>query len=294
MRIFLTGATGFIGSRLVIELIHAGHQVLGLTRSRAGEQALQAIGAQAHRGDIEDLQSLREGAAQCEGVIHTAFDHDFNHFVANCEKDRRAILALGEGLRDSEAPLLITSGTGMGQAGPGQLATEDQFDPAHRHPRIASELAGQALLQQGLNVSVMRLSQIHDATRQGLVTYLVALAREKGVSAYIGQGQNRWCAAHVSDAARLYVSALERRQRGARYHAVAEQGITLRSIAEVIARQLGLPVQSVPEQDAPAHFGWLAGFAASDMPASSAWTQQRLQWHPAGPGLLTSLAQIAP
>lgn len=294
MRIFLTGATGFIGSKLIPELINAGHQVLGLTRSQEGERALQARGAQAHRGDIEDLQSLRDGAAQCEGVIHTAFDHDFTHFVANCEKDRRAILALGDALQGSEAPLLITSGTGMGQPAPGQLATEDHFDPAHRHPRIASELAGQALLQRGLNVSVMRLSQIHDATRQGLVTYLIALAREKGVSAYVGQGQNRWCAAHVSDAARLYRLALERRQRGARYHAVAEQGITLQSIAEIIGERLGVPVLGVPEQDAAAHFGWLAGFAASDMPAGSAWTQEQLQWHPAGPGLLTSLAQIAP
>ena len=294
MRIFLTGATGFIGSKIVPELINAGHQVLGLTRSDDGERALLGAGAQVHRGDLEDLQSLRDGAAACDGVIHTAFDHDFQNFVANCEKDRRAILALGDALTGKDAPLLITSGTGMGQAGAGQLATEDYFDRQNKHPRTASELAGQELLRRGVNVSVMRLSQIHDVNRQGLVTYLIALAREKGVSAYVGQGQNRWSAAHVSDTARLFRLALEKRQAGARYHATAEQGIALRSIAEVIGARLGVPMIGVPEPEAAGHFGWLSAFAAADMPATSTSTQERLQWHPVGPGLLTSLQQIVP
>jgi nucleoside-diphosphate-sugar epimerase len=294
MRVFLTGATGFIGSKIVPELINAGHQVRGLTRSDAGERALLDSGAEVHRGDIEDLDSLRQGAAGCDGVIHTAFDHHFENFVANCEKDRRAILALGDALQGSDAPLLITSGTGMGQAAPGQLATEDYFNPEYKHPRIASELAGQELLQRGINVSVMRLSQIHDGSRQGLVTYLIALARAKGVSAYVDDGQNRWSAAHVSDTAHLFRLALEKREAGARYNATAEEGIALRRIAEVIGERLGVSTISLSAQDAGEHFGWLSLFASADMPASSARTQARLQWQPTGPGLLTSLQQIQP
>ncbi|MGI4849673.1 MAG: SDR family oxidoreductase [Janthinobacterium lividum] len=292
MRIFLTGATGFIGSKIVPELIGAGHQVLGLTRSDAGERALLDKGAQAHRGDIEDLESVRRGAAECDGVIHTAFDHNFENFVANCEKDRRVILALGDALKGTASPLVITSGTAMGQPGPGQLATEDHFNPEHKNPRIASELAGQELLQRGINVSVMRLSQIHDANKQGLVTYLIALARAKGISAYAGDGQNRWSAAHVSDTAHLFRLALEKHQAGGRYNATAEEGITLRRIAEVIGERLDVPVTSVPEKEVAAHFGWLSVFAGAELAASSARTQERLHWRPTGPNLLTSLRQI--
>jgi nucleoside-diphosphate-sugar epimerase len=197
MRIFVTGATGFIGSAIVPELINAGHQVLGLTRSEAGAQSLIAVGVEVHRGNLEDPESLRSGAAKSDGVIHCAFDHDFSNFVAICEKDRRAIEALGDALVGSDRPLVITSGTGMGNAVPGQPATEDHFNPNHPNPRKASELAGVSVAERGVNVSVVRLPQVHDPVKQGLITYAVALAREKGISAYVGDGLNRWPAAHV-------------------------------------------------------------------------------------------------
>jgi nucleoside-diphosphate-sugar epimerase len=292
MRVFVTGATGFIGSVVVPELINAGHQVLGLTRSDAGARSLIAAGAEVHRGNLEDLESLRSGAAQSDGVIHTAFDHDFSNFVANCDKDRRAIEALGGALMGSDRPLLITSGTGMGSAVPGQPATEDVFNTSHPNPRVASELAGAAMSAAGVNVSVVRLPQVHDTVKQGLITPLIAVAREKGVSAYVGDGLNRWPAAHVLDVARLYRLALERREAGARYHAVAEEGIPLRDIAEVIGEGLKVPVVALSAEEAPGHFGWLALFAGLDFPASSAQTQQRLGWRPIGPGLMTDLREM--
>ncbi len=292
MRIFLTGATGFIGSAIVPELIKAGHQVLGLTRSDAGAQSLVAAGAEVHRGNLEDLESLRSGAARSDGVIHCAFDHDFSNFMANCEKDRRAIEALGDGLAGSDRPLLITSGTGMGGAVPGQPATEDHFDPNHPNPRKASEVTGASVAERGVNVSVVRLPQVHNTVKQGLVTYAVQLAREKGVSAYIGDGLNRWPAAHVLDVARLYRLALEKHEAGSRYNAVAEEGVSMREIAEVIGRGLKVPVVSLPPEEASAHFGWLAMFAGLDMPASSTQTQQRLGWHPTGPKLIADLEQM--
>jgi nucleoside-diphosphate-sugar epimerase len=292
MRIFLTGATGFIGSAIVPELINAGHQVLGLTRSDAGAQSLIAAGAEVHRGDLEDLESMRRGAAMSDGVIHCAFNHDFSNFVAICEQDRRVIEAMGDVLVGSDRPLVITSGTGMGNAVPGQPATEDHFDPNHPNPRRASEVAGAFVAERGVNVSVVRLPQVHDTVKQGLITYAVALAREKGVSAYIGEGLNRWPAAHVLDVARLYRLALEKHEAGSRYNAVAEEGISMREIAEVTGRGLKLPVVSLSPEEAPAHFGWLAMFAGFDMPASSAQTQQRLGWHPTGPGLIADLEQM--
>jgi nucleoside-diphosphate-sugar epimerase len=292
MRIFVTGATGFIGSAIVPELINAGHQVLGLTRSEVGAQSLKAAGAEVHRGDLEDLESLRRGAAMSEGVIHTAFNHDFSNFVAICEQDRRAIEAMGDALVGSDRPLLITSGTGMGNAVPGRPATEDHFDPDHPNPRKASEVAGASVAERGVNVSVVRLPQVHDTVKQGLITYAVQLAREKGVSAYIGDGLNRWPAAHVLDVAHLYRLALEKHEAGSRYNAVAEEGVSMRAIAEVMGRGLKLPVVSLSPEEAPAHFGWLAMFAGFDMPASSAQTRQRLGWHPTGPGLIADLEQM--
>jgi nucleoside-diphosphate-sugar epimerase len=292
MRIFLTGATGFIGSAIVPELINAGHQVLGLTRSEAGAQSLIAAGAEVHRGNLEDLESLRSGAAKSDGVIHCAFDHDFSNFVAICEKDRKAIEAMGDVLVGSDRPFVITSGTGMGNAAPGQPATEDHFDPNHPNPRKASEVAGASVAERGVNVSVVRLPQVHDTVKQGLITYAVQLAREKGVSAYIGEGLNRWPAAHVLDVARLYRLALEKNEAGSRYNAVAEEGISMREIAEVTGRGLKLPVVSLSPEEVPAHFGWLAMFAGFDMPASSAQTQERLGWHPTGPGLIADLEQM--
>jgi nucleoside-diphosphate-sugar epimerase len=292
MRVFVTGATGFIGSAIVPELINAGHQVLGLTRSDAGARSLAAAGAEPHRGDIEDLESLRRGAAESDGVIHTAFDHDFSNFVANCEKDRRVIEALGGALAGSDRPLVITSGTGMGAVAPGQLATEDAFNTSHPNPRIASELAGAAMSAAGVNVSVVRLPQVHNTVKQGLVTYAIALAREKGVAAYLGDGFNRWSAAHVLDVARLYRLALEKREAGARYHAVAEEGIAVRDIAEVIGRGLKTPVAALSAEEAPGYFGWLSPFAGLDLAASSAQTRERLGWRPTGPGLITDLERM--
>jgi nucleoside-diphosphate-sugar epimerase len=289
MRVFVTGATGFIGSALVPELIKAGHQVLGLTRSDAGAQSLRAAGAEVHRGNLENLESLRSGAAKADGVIHLAFVHDFSRFEEICEIDRRAIEALGDALTGSDRPLIITSGTGMGNAAPGKPATEDHFDPNHPNPRKSSELAGASVAARGVNVSVMRLPQVHDTVKQGLISYAIAVAREKGVSAYVGDGLNRWPAAHVLDTARLYRLALEKAKAGARYHAVAEEGVPVRDIAEAVGRGLKIPVVSLSPEAASGHFGWLAPFAGWDMPASSAQTQKELGWHPTGPGLIADL-----
>ncbi|MBI0330233.1 SDR family oxidoreductase [Burkholderia plantarii] len=291
MRIFLTGATGFIGSALVPELIAAGHQVLGMTRSDAGARALAEAGAEVYRGTLEDPESLRRGAEQADGVIHTAFDHDFSRFAENCEKDKRAIAALGAALAGSDRPLVITSGTGMGSGAPGTLASEDVFNGSHPNPRIASEQAGHALLEAGINLSVVRLPQVHDPRRQGLITPLVAIAREKGKVAYVGEGHNRWPAGHLSDAVRLYRLALEAAERGARYHAVGEEGVSSREIAEVLGRGLNLPAVSISPAEAAAHFGWMAMFVGLDMPASSALTQARLGWRPSGPTLISDLEQ---
>lgn len=292
MRVFVTGATGFIGSAIVPELINAGHQVLGMARSDEGARTLAAAGAQVHRGTLEDLESLRLGAANADGVIHAAFDHNFSNFVASCEKDRRAIEALGAALAGSTRPLVITSGTGMGSGLPGQTATEDVFNASHPNPRTASELAGAAMSAAGVNVSVVRLPQVHDTRKQGLITPFIELTRAKGVCAYVGDGSNRWPAAHVLDVARLYRLALERQDAGSRYHAVDEEGVPVRTIAEVVGRGLQLPVVAMSPDEAAGHFGWLAMFAALDLPASSAQTRERLQWHPTGPGLIADLEQM--
>lgn len=289
MRVFLTGATGFIGSAIIPELLGAGHTVLGLTRSDAGAAALEAAGADVHRGSLEDLDSLRSGAAQAEGVIHCAFDHNFSDFLAMCEKERLAIGALGDALAGSNRPLVITSGTGMGNHVPGEPASEDFFDVNHPNPRKVSEETGAAVAERGVNVSVVRLPQVHDTRKQGLITYAIQIAREKKLSAYIGDGLNRWPAAHVSDVARLYRLALEKQQPGSRYNAVAEEGITMKAVAEAVGKGLKVPVVSLSPEEAQAHFGWLAMFAAYDMPASSALTQARLNWHPTGPGLIADL-----
>lgn len=287
MRVFVTGATGFIGSAVVQELIQAGHEVLGLARSEAGARSLVAAGAQVHRGQLEDLESLRRGAAAADGVIHTAFIHDFSQFEANCEIDRRAIEALGSALAGSDRLLVITSGTGMANT-PGRLSTEDDA-PNTPVPRVASEQAAAAVAARGGRVAVVRLPQVHDPFKQGFVSFLIALAREKGISAYIGDGLNRWPSVHRLDAARLYRLVFEKGVAGARYNAVAEEGLPLREIAEAIGRGLKVPVVAKPAAEATQHFGWLAAFAGHDMPASSALTQQRLGWHPTGPGLIADL-----
>ncbi|QGZ66691.1 SDR family oxidoreductase [Paraburkholderia acidisoli] len=291
MRIFVTGATGFIGSALVPELIGAGHEVIGVTRSEAGAQALAVAGAQVYRGTLEDPEGLREGAAQADAVIHLAFDHDFSRFIDNCQKDQRVIAALGAALAGSARPLVITSGTGIGSGAHGEPAREDVFNTSHPNPRIASEIAANALLEQGVNVSVVRLPQVHNPYRQGLISPLVEIAREKGKVAYVGEGANRWPAGHLSDVVRVYRLAIEKGARGARYHAVGEEGITSRAIAESLGRGLKLPVVSISADEAAAHFGWMGMFAGLDMPASSAQTQAQLGWRPGGPTLLDDLAE---
>ncbi|HEX7852019.1 MAG TPA: SDR family oxidoreductase, partial [Sphingomonas sp.] len=219
----------------------------------------------------------------------TAFDHDFSNFLANCDKDRRVIEAMGEALKGSDRPLLITSGTGIGSPESGGPATEDVLNRNHPNPRAASELAGLALLDAGVNMVSMRLPQVHDTVKQGLVSPFIDLSRAKGVVAYIGEGRNRWPAAHVLDVAKLYVLAVERSAPGARYHAVAEEGVLARDIAETVGEGLNLPVVSLTPEEAPAHFGWLAMFAGLDLPASSAKTREILGWHPVGPGLIEDL-----
>jgi len=289
MRVFLTGATGFIGSHILGELLAAGHEVIGLTRSEAGAKELANAGARVHLGTLEDPPALAAGAENADAVIHTAFDHDFTNFAANCEKDRRVITALGSVLKGSDRPLLITSGVGIGDPGNGEPAREDVFDAHHFNPRIASELAGQEQLEAGINLGVVRLPQVHDTVRQGLVSSYIELARRKGVAAYVAQGANRWAAGNVTDVAKLYVLALDRAEPGARYHAVAEEGVAARDIAETVATGLGLAAVSIPQGEAEAHFGWFAMFASANITASSAQTQEKLGWAPKGPSLLDDL-----
>lgn len=291
MRVFITGATGFIGTAVIPQLVAAGHDVLGLARSDDGAAAIAALGARVHRGSLEDLDSLRRGAAEADGVIHAGFIHDFSKFKVNCEIDRRAIEALGDALAGSGRRLIVTSGTGV--PAPGKLRTEEDppAAPTEHMPRV-SEQAGEAQRARGVHVSTLRLPQVHDPRRQGLVTYAIALAREKGVSAYIGDGANRWPAVHREAAARLYKLALENGESGARYNAVAEEGVSFRAIAESIGRGLKLPVVSISPAEAGAHFGWLTGFATLDMPTSSALTQARLGWTPTGPGMIEDLDEV--
>jgi nucleoside-diphosphate-sugar epimerase len=293
MRVFVTGATGFIGSAVVKDLIAAGHHVLGLSRSEEKAKALAAAGAEVLHGSLQDLDGLRRAAAKSDGVIHLAFNHDFSTFVANCEDDRRVIAALGSALKGSDRPLIITSGTLIAHNGAGQAATEDdEALDSKAHPRAASEETAAKLAADSVNVSVVRLPQVHDTTRQGLITFAILMAREKGVFPYVGDGQNRWPASHVLDTANLYRLALEKAERGARYHAVAEEGISFREVADVLGQRLKLPVKSINPEEAKAHFGWLAAFAALDAPASSRLTRQRLSWQPKERGLIADLKEL--
>jgi nucleoside-diphosphate-sugar epimerase len=288
MKIFVTGATGFIGSAIVRELIDAGHQVLGLSRSDTGAKALIAAGAQVHRGDLKDLESLHNGAGTSDGVIHTGFIHDFSNFAENCEIDKRAIETLGSALEGSARPLLVTSG--LATVAEGRMPTEEDgpLPPSPAYPR-ASEATAETLLKRGVRMSVVRLPQVHNTIKQGLVTYAIAVARDKGVSAYVGDGLNRWAAVHVLDTARLYRLTIEKQEAGARYHAIAEEGVPFREIAEAIGRGLKVPVVSKSPEEAAAHFGGIGMFVGRDLIGSSVQTQQRMGWRPTGPGLINDL-----
>jgi nucleoside-diphosphate-sugar epimerase len=287
MRVFVTGATGFIGSAVVQELIAAGHQVVGLARSFAGAKALREAGAQVYRGDLEDPESLKRAAADVDGVIHTAFIHDFSKFKENCEIDRRAITAIGETLAGSTRPLVITSATGL--LAQTRQKREDDV-PTTSLPRIASEEAAAFVAARSVNVRVVRLPpSVHGDGDHAFLPHLIEIARKTGVSAYVAEGANRWAAVHRLDASPLYRLVLEKGKAGARYHAVAEEGVSLKQIAEVIGRRLNVPVVSKTREEAAQHFGWFAHFAGLDNPVSSERTREALGWHAKQPGLLADL-----
>lgn len=293
MRVFVTGATGFVGTALTRELLDAGHKVLGLTRSNEGAKALTAAGAEVHRGNIEDLDSIRSGAKNADAVVHLAFNHDFSDFVAGCETDRRVIEAIGNTLEGSDRLMVVTSGTGLAASEPGKVATEESTPLSSKQfPRGAGEEAAKAAEQRGVRVAIVRLPQVHDTRKAGLVTYAIQIAREKGVSAYVGDGCNRWAAGALSDTALLYRLAVEKTKTSAIYHSVGEEGVAAKDIAEAVGRGLNIPVRSISPDEVNAHFGWLAHFAGRDMPASSAITQKALGWTPTGTKLLTDLRNM--
>jgi nucleoside-diphosphate-sugar epimerase len=293
MRVFVTGATGFIGTELVKELIAEGHQVRGLTRSDAGVEQLKAIGTEVHRGDLVDLDSLRNGATGMDAVVNLAFGHDMSRFAQNAEDEIKAIEALGSMLAPGKL-LVVTNGIGTTLGAPGQARKET--DPPTDSPRMPRrpEQAAQALAAKGAHVAIVRLPQVPDTRKQGLATRVIQIARAKGVSAYVGDGANRWAAAPLKDVAHLYRLALEKTGRGATtYHAVQEEGVSLRDIAETIGKGLKVPLVSIPAEKAGEHFGKFFGHAATqDMPASSEWTRKTLGWEPTGPGLIEDLTNM--
>lgn len=291
MRVFITGATGFIGMAVTKELIGAGHQVVGLARSAERAGALVALGAEVRLGTIEEPARLAGYAAEADGTIHLAFNHDFSRMVQNCEDDRTVITAIGAALAGSGRPLLMTSGAAVASGEGGRPATEHDL-PGGLNPRGLSEEVALALAERDVAVGVVRLPQVHDPRKQGLITYMIAIARQHGTLAYVGDGANRVAAAHVDDVAVLYRLALEKAARGVRYHAVDEEGVPVRDMCEVIGRRLDLPVRSVSPEEGQAIYGWLAMFLGRDLTASSAWTREQLGWEPRGPSMLEDLARL--
>ena len=292
MRVFVTGATGFIGTELLGELIEAGHQVRGRARSDGGAEQLKSAGAEVHRGELEDLDSLRSGATGMDAVVNLAFNHDFSKFAKNGEDERKAIAALGSVLEPGTL-LVVTSGTGLASGGPGHVRTEsDPPASSATIPRQPEETAKAAAVR-GVRVAIVRLPQVHDTRKQGLVPLLTQVAREKGVSAYVADGANRWAAAPLKDVAHLYHLVVEQTGPGVTvYHAVQEEGVALREIAETLGRGLKVPVVSIPPEKAAEHFEWFAHFAGLDMPASGEWTRKTLGWEPTGPGLIEDLTNM--
>ncbi len=294
MRVFITGATGFIGAHLVPELLQAGHHVIGLCRSEEGAKKLAQAGAEPFFGDVNDLSRLRAGALSADGVIHTAFNHDFARVRQHSEEDRAVIEALGEALTGSGKPLIVTSGTGLVERRLGEdcVIETDTHAGSAKTPRAATEEAANAILAKNVHVIVMRLPQVHDTHHQGRIAHHIRLAKEKGYVAYIGDGQNRLPAVHVADAVRLFRVALEHGRPGGFYHAVAEEGVAMREIAQVIGTGLRLPVESITADAASSYFGVLAGLASLDLAASGDLTRQELGWTPTGPSLLSDLRQM--
>lgn len=290
MRVFVTGATGFVGTAVVEELLAAGHEVLGLARSERSAAALIAAGAKVHRGDLGDLESLRAGAAATDATIHLGFNHDFSRFVESCQEDAGVIETLGAALAGRDGLLLVTSGTAILPGG--SVSTETTPAPLGEdaHPRTASEHAAARAAERGAKVAVVRLSpSVHGAGDQGFVSFVAAFARQHGRSAYVGEGLNRWCAVHRRDAARLFRLALEKGEGGVCYHAVSEPAVPFRDIASALGRILDLPVEGLPQETAGAHFDWFTALATSDTPASSDWTRATLGWYPSEPGLLADI-----
>jgi nucleoside-diphosphate-sugar epimerase len=290
MRVFVTGAAGFIGTATTRELIANGHEVLGLARSDANAEALKKMGAKIHRGALEDLDSLRKGARETDGTIHLAFIHDFTKFAENGQIDKRAIEAMGDVLEGSNKPFIVTSGTGL--VSPGKAATEDVRPAASAHVPRVSEQAGLAYASRGVRAMAIRLPQVHGGDgKAGLITYLLDIARQKGVVTYVGDGSARWPAAHRLDVARLYRLALEKGVANEIYHAVAEEGVPMLQIPQVLGRAINVPVVSINKEDADAYYGPLARFAGLDMPASSAKTRAELGWTPSEIGLIADIGQ---
>lgn len=289
MRVFVTGASGFVGSAVVQQLLQNGHEVLGMVRSDSAAESLLKTGAAVHRGNLDDLESIQRGAAQCDAVIHTAFNHDFSRFKQNCEDDRKVIMAIGEVLAGSNRPFVITSGVGL--LSTGKLVTEDDV-PAGSEivPRAASEEAAKALIAQGINTYIVRLPPtVHDKGDHGFIPMVIGMAKEKGESAYIGEGQNRWPAVHRLDAATLYRLIIEKQPAQKVYHAVAEGGIAFKEIATTIGNALQIPTVSKDNAGAEAHFTWFKHFASMDCPASSEQTRATLNWTPTHQELMEDL-----